>query len=117
MSHLIVVTDGSKRSLETLRVIAGMAGIAGSAVIRDDAAIGGHVGIRDHITVGAGAKVGAYSGIYHDVPDETSVLGVPANEAGVTMRQWNIIERLPAMRQEIRQLKKRLDALKQSEDH
>jgi UDP-3-O-[3-hydroxymyristoyl] glucosamine N-acyltransferase len=67
--------------------------------------------------VGAGVKAGAYAGIFQDVPDGMSVLGVPAKEAGATLRSWKLIERLPAMRQELRQLKKRLDALEQSEDH
>ena len=97
--------------------IAALTGIAGSTVIKDNVILGGHVGVRDNITLGAGMKAGAFTAIAQDVPDGMVVAGLPANEAGATLRGWKLIERLPAMRQEMRQLKKRLDALEQSEDH
>ena len=97
--------------------IAGLVGLAGSAVIKDNVTLGGHAGVRDNITVGAGTKAGAYAAIFQDVPEGMVVVGVPANEAGATLRAWKLVERLPAMRQEIWRLKKRLDALEQSEDH
>ena len=59
-------------------LIAGMTGIAGSAVIGDGAVIGGAVAVSDHVTIGAGARVAGRSGVTKDVPPGETWAGFPA---------------------------------------
>ncbi len=59
-------------------LVAGQAGVAGSARIDAGAMLGGQAGIADHLTVGAGARVAAKSGVIGDVPPGEVVAGYPA---------------------------------------
>ena len=98
-------------------IIAGCSGIAGSAVLKDHVILGGHVGVRDNITLGTGAKSGAFTAIAKDVPDGSSVLGVPAMESGKTLRTWLEWMNSTGIRKSVKKLEKRLDALESSKDH
>jgi UDP-3-O-[3-hydroxymyristoyl] glucosamine N-acyltransferase len=65
-------------------LIAGQAGMAGSATIGDYVMIGGQVGIAGHITVGAGAQIAGASSVYRDVPAGAKWGGNPARP----FRDW-----------------------------
>lgn len=52
--------------------------VAGEVVIKDGAFIGAGAAVIQHITIGANAVVGAGAAVIHDVPDRTTVVGVPA---------------------------------------
>lgn len=74
--------------------MAGHSGLAGSVTLEDGVVIGGSASIKDHTTIGAGATVGAGSGVTCDVPAGKVVLGYPAIAAKDTLRQWALLKRL-----------------------
>ena len=69
-------------------IMAGASGLAGSVTLGDGVIIGGGTCVKDHLTLGNGVKVGAFSGVMHDVPDGKTVLGYPAYESRETLRFW-----------------------------
>ena len=76
-------------------VIAAQAGMAGSVRVGDWAQIGAQAGIADHLTIGEGARVGAKTGVMRDVEPGTSVLGTPAFEDRIFLRQLSSLRKLP----------------------
>lgn len=76
-------------------VIAGCVGLAGSVTIGDGAQLGGGVCVADHRTVGRRARIGAMSGVIADVADGATVLGIPAEDAMVALRQAVALRKLP----------------------
>ena len=66
-------------------VLAGQAGVAGSAVLGDFVMVGGAVSISDHVVVGNGAKIAGKSGVMRDVEAGQTVAGYPA----MPIRQWH----------------------------
>jgi UDP-3-O-[3-hydroxymyristoyl] glucosamine N-acyltransferase len=62
-------------------VIVAQVGISGSCVIEDFVALGGQVGLAGHLHIGAGAQVGAASGVMNDIPAGQRWFGVPAQPA------------------------------------
>ncbi|HEY2227025.1 MAG TPA: UDP-3-O-(3-hydroxymyristoyl)glucosamine N-acyltransferase [Xanthobacteraceae bacterium] len=75
-------------------VLASQTGISGSAVIEDYVMTGGQVGIADHLTIGAGAAVGAKAGVMHDVPAGARWVGAPAKPVKQFFREVAALERL-----------------------
>lgn len=65
-------------------LICGCSGLAGSVVIEDGVTLGGFVGVADALRVGAGARIGAKSGVMGDVPPGETWIGFPARPA----REW-----------------------------
>ncbi len=77
-------------------IIAGCAGISGSAVIGDGATLGGSVGVSDHVTVGAGARLAGATLVMRDVPPGESWSGAPARPIRQFFREIVALERLAA---------------------
>jgi len=50
----------------------------GKVAIKKNARIGSHSLVMPGVTVGENAVIGAFSFVTHDVPDSTTVVGVPA---------------------------------------
>ncbi len=75
-------------------VLASQTGISGSAVIEDNVMTGGQVGIADHITIGAGAALGAKAGVMHDAPAGARWVGAPAKPVKQFFREVAALERL-----------------------
>lgn len=50
----------------------------GAAVIGDDVNIGAGAKIVGHVRIGNRAKIGANAVVVHDVPDDATVVGIPA---------------------------------------
>ena len=59
-------------------VIVSQVGISGSCVIDDFVALGGQAGLAGHLHIGAGAQIGAASGVMNDVPAGQRWFGAPA---------------------------------------
>jgi len=96
-------------------VIASQTGISGSTVIEDDAVIGGQVGFGDHARVQSGAIIGSKAGILPGKIVRPGVWwGVPVQPLDEYKRRNALVGRLPQMREEIKELRKRLEEL---EDH
>ncbi len=86
LDNLVQIGHGCRIGRSCL--IAAGVGMAGSCVIEDGVMIGGMVGIADGRKIGAGAKIGAQSGVLDDVPPGETWLGTPAMAAVNTLRDW-----------------------------
>lgn len=65
-------------------VAAAHTGISGSTVVGDGVAFGGKAGVADHLTIGAGASIGAAASVFKDVPAGETWTGFPARP----LRRW-----------------------------
>jgi len=87
--------------------IAAQVGVAGSTIIGSHVRIGGQAGLVGHIRIGDGATIGAQAGVIADVPPGQFVAGYPAEERIESLRKEVYIKRIPAILDEIKNLKKR----------
>jgi UDP-3-O-[3-hydroxymyristoyl] glucosamine N-acyltransferase len=86
------------------------AGVAGSCVTGDYVVLAGQVGIADHVTIGDRAVLGAQAGVPADLPGDQSYIGTPATPIQEQWRMFFNLRKLPELREDIKQLKKRLEA-------
>jgi UDP-3-O-[3-hydroxymyristoyl] glucosamine N-acyltransferase len=98
-------------------IVAGQAGLAGSARLGKGVVVMGHVGIRDHVTIGDGAQCAAFAAIASDVPDGQAVAGIPARPAREALRIMQAWNKLPDLLKTVRALETRLKALESPKDH
>jgi UDP-3-O-[3-hydroxymyristoyl] glucosamine N-acyltransferase len=103
IAHNVVVGKNS--------MLAAQVGISGSTEIGEGVIMAGQAGIVGHITIGNRAVVAAQSGVSKSVPDDTTVWGYPAREHGEAKRLNALTRGLPGMRQRIKELEKRIEAL------
>lgn len=75
-------------------VIAAQTGISGSTVLEDFVAMGGQCGTVGHIRIGAGAQVGAQSGVPCDIPRGERWGGYPAKPMISWAREVAMLKRL-----------------------
>ncbi len=87
-------------------LIVAQAGISGSTTLEDYVVLAGQVGTVGHITVGRGTKVGAQSGVNHDLPAGSSVFGNPC-------LPYLLEQRLTVLRRRLPDLFKRVDAIEE----
>jgi UDP-3-O-[3-hydroxymyristoyl] glucosamine N-acyltransferase len=98
-------------------LLAAQVGIAGSTQLGNFVVLGGHTGVRDNIAVGDGVQCAAYAAIAQDVPAGQTLAGIPAEQAGLTLRIYRAKTRLPDLIKRVRSLESRLKALESAEDH
>ena len=79
--------------------------------------VGGHTGVRDNITLGAGVRVAAFSGVAGDIAPGQTVAGRPAISARDAHRIALAKTRLPELIKRVRSLEARLKALEPSKDN
>jgi UDP-3-O-[3-hydroxymyristoyl] glucosamine N-acyltransferase len=91
--------------------ISAQSGVSGSTNVGSDCILGGQVGLADHLEIGNNVRLGAKAGVAGHVADGATQSGYPARDH----REWrrlNVhIGRLSRYAEEIKQLKRRLDAL------
>jgi UDP-3-O-[3-hydroxymyristoyl] glucosamine N-acyltransferase len=93
-------------------VIAAQTGISGSVVIEDDCVIGGQVGFGDHIRVQSGAVIGSKAGILPGKIVRPGVWwGIPIHPLEEYKRLNAHVSRLPQVREDLKELKKRVKKL------
>ncbi|MGI9165997.1 MAG: UDP-3-O-(3-hydroxymyristoyl)glucosamine N-acyltransferase [Pyrinomonadaceae bacterium] len=93
-------------------VIAAQTGISGSVIIENDCVIGGQVGFGDHIRVLSGAIIGSKAGVLPGKIVRPGVWwGVPVQPLDEYKRRNALIGRLPRMKEEIKELRKRVEEL------
>jgi UDP-3-O-[3-hydroxymyristoyl] glucosamine N-acyltransferase len=88
-------------------------GISGSARIGADAILAGQAGIGGHLEIGKGARVGAQAGVTGDIPEGSDVWGTPARAHREVLRQAAELGRLGALREEVRDLRRRIQELEE----
>ncbi len=93
-------------------VIAAQTGISGSTVIEDDAVIGGQVGFGDHARVESGAVIGSKAGVLPGKIVRAGVWwGIPVQPLDQYKRLNAHLHRLPQLREEVKELRRRLEEL------
>ena len=98
-------------------VMASQCGIAGSTKVGDWCMFGGQVGMAGHISIASHTNVGAQAGIVGSVKKEgETIIGSPAWDAKQFMKSATIFRRLPEMYQQINDLKKEIESLKNKQD-
>jgi UDP-3-O-[3-hydroxymyristoyl] glucosamine N-acyltransferase len=92
-------------------VIAAQTGLSGGVVVEDFAVIGGQVGIGDKARIETGAVLGSGCGILTSkiVRKGQVVWGTPARPLKEHLEQLANLARLPALREQFKELEKRLD--------
>ena len=66
-------------------VLAGAAGLSGSAVLGDFVIVGGKTGVSDHVTIGDRARIAGMSGVARDLEGARDYGGIPARP----IRDWH----------------------------
>jgi UDP-3-O-[3-hydroxymyristoyl] glucosamine N-acyltransferase len=90
-------------------VIAAQTGISGSVTIEDDCVIGGQVGFGDHIHVQSGAVIGSKAGVLPGKIVRPGVWwGIPIQPLDEYKRLNAHVNRLPQLRDEVKELRKRV---------
>ncbi len=68
-------------------IIAGQVGFAGSSEIGDNVLIGGQAGISGHLKIGNNVQIGGGSGVIKNIPDNTKVMGYPAKDIKLFIKE------------------------------
>lgn len=98
-------------------VIAAQTGISGTVTIEDDCVIGGQVGFGDHVRVLSGAVIGSKAGVLPGKIVRPGVWwGIPIQPLDEYKRLNAHVQRLPQVREEIKELRNRLAKLERSEE-
>jgi UDP-3-O-[3-hydroxymyristoyl] glucosamine N-acyltransferase len=87
-------------------ILCSQVGVAGSATTGDYVVMGGQAGVRDHIHIGARAQLAAQCGVMKDVPPNEKVVLSPAQTYRQAAENKIMIERLPEMRRQLKELQK-----------
>lgn len=92
-------------------LICSQVGIAGSSTTGNYVVMAGQVGIPDHVSIGHQSVIGAKSGVMRDVPDGSTMLGIPATPERDQMAKQAAFAKLPEMRRQVRDLRRRVEKL------
>jgi UDP-3-O-[3-hydroxymyristoyl] glucosamine N-acyltransferase len=109
LGDLVAIGHGTRIGTHCLLVA--QVGIAGSTSLGHHCTVGGQVGIVGHINIGNNVTIAAQAGVINNIPDGKVVLGAPAIDANQGRRAYGIIQNLPEMRQNIRDLQNRLEQI------
>ncbi len=107
IGHNVVVGEGT--------VIVAQAGVSGSTRIGRGVTIAGQAGLVGHVDIGDGAIVTAQCGVTNDVPPGMVVSGSPHRPHNEWRRLEAVLGDLPALRQRVKELERRLAALEGGE--
>jgi len=106
-----LVTIGHGTKIGPYCLLVAQVGIAGSTTLGHHCVVGGQVGIVGHINIGNNVTIAAQAGVVNNIPDGQVVLGSPAIEANQGKRAYSMIQYLPEMRQNIRNLQNQVEQL------
>lgn len=109
IDNLVMIAHGVDLGADSL--LAGQAGIAGSTRLGPETVLAGQSGVGGHLELGARVRVAAKSAVFDDVAPGSFVAGIPAVAHLRWKRSAALIERLPQVRRQVRELQARLAAL------
>ncbi len=89
-----LVQIGHNVSIGRHCVIISQTGISGSTELGDYVVTAGQAGLAGHLTIGAGAQIGAKSGVMNDIPAGERWFGIPAQSAREQFRLHATMKRL-----------------------
>jgi len=94
-------------------LVTSQVGIAGSVQIGNNVILAGGSGIAGHIKVGDNVKVGGWTGVTNDLPSGGTFLGTPAIEIERMRKCYMIIQKLPEMRETVKDLQRKIKQLEE----
>ncbi|HHV55007.1 MAG TPA: UDP-3-O-(3-hydroxymyristoyl)glucosamine N-acyltransferase [Firmicutes bacterium] len=106
IAHNVTVGPGS--------LIAGQSGIAGSAQLGAGVTLAGQTGVVDHARLGDGATVAARGVVVGETPGGRLLSGFPAHDHTEERRVMAATRRLPALLEEVRELRRRVEQLEKA---
>ncbi len=92
-------------------IFASQVGLAGSVTTGDYVQMGGQVGVSDHVKIGSGSKFGGKCGVIWDIPEQQISHGIPAIPEKDAIKNHFIMQKLPAMRDQLKELAKQVEQL------
>jgi UDP-3-O-[3-hydroxymyristoyl] glucosamine N-acyltransferase len=98
--------------------ICALSGLAGSVKIGERAILGGKAGIGDHAVVGDRVILGGNTGIpsNREIPPDGAWFGYVARPYREELKLMTEVGRLPRLKERVRELERRLDALEGAEE-
>jgi len=106
-----LVTIGHGAKIGPYCLLVAQVGIAGSTTLGHHCVVGGQVGIVGHVNIGNNVTIAAQAGVVNNIADGQVVVGAPAIEASHGKRAYSMIQYLPEMRQNIRNLQNLIEQL------
>lgn len=95
-------------------IIVAQVGIAGSTTIGDNVIVAGQAGIGGHLTIGDRAVIGPQAGVARNVGPGQAVSGTPEMPHGQWLRAQQVVSRLPEIKKQVADVRRRLDALEKN---
>lgn len=92
-------------------IVVAQVGIAGSTTVGRHVMIGGQAGVGDHLHVGDQVMIAARAGVNRSLEPNQIVSGAPVMPHETWMKAQAVIPRLPELRQLVRGLEQRVEAL------
>ncbi len=92
-------------------IVVAQVGIAGSTTVGTHVVIGGQAGLADHLQVGDRVMIAARSGVNRSLTSDQIVSGAPAMPHETALRAQALLPHLPELRQQLRELQKRVEAI------
>ena len=68
-------------------IITAQVGVAGSSEVGNNVLIGGQAGISGHLKIGNNVQIGGGSGVVKNIPDNTKVMGYPAKNIRLFIKE------------------------------
>jgi UDP-3-O-[3-hydroxymyristoyl] glucosamine N-acyltransferase len=113
-SNLIAIGHGTRIGPHGLLVA--QVGIAGSVTIGHHVIIGGQSGVAGHLKIGDAVTIAGQAGIAADVPDQSTMMCMPAVPASRGRRIYMIYSQLPELLARVKQLEQQMAELATDED-
>lgn len=95
-------------------ILVAQVGIAGSSTLGRYVMVGGQAGLSDHIEVGDRVMIAARSGVNRSLTSGQIVSGAPVMPHETAIKVQAVVPRLPELRQQIRDMERRLRSLETS---
>jgi UDP-3-O-[3-hydroxymyristoyl] glucosamine N-acyltransferase len=106
-----LVQVGHNSTVGPLSILCAQVGLSGTTELGMGVVLAGQVGVAGHLRIGDLAKVGAQAGVMTDIEDNQTHLGSPSMPSRDYMRSVAGFGRLPDLIKELRDVKRRLEAL------
>jgi UDP-3-O-[3-hydroxymyristoyl] glucosamine N-acyltransferase len=98
-------------------ILVSQVGLGGSSCLGNYVMLGGQSAVREHVNIGDGAMIGAQAGMIQDVEAGAQVIGTPHRSVRAFFRQHALVQKLPEMDREIKQLRRRIEKIGSTDDH
>ncbi|MCK4627557.1 MAG: UDP-3-O-(3-hydroxymyristoyl)glucosamine N-acyltransferase [Sedimentisphaerales bacterium] len=100
-------------------IIVAQTGVAGSSELGNYVIVSGQCGISDHAKIGNNVQIGPQSCVYsgREIKPKAKVMGAPYRPFRTYFRELSLIQKLPEMARQIKQLRKLINKNADTKDH